>query len=110
MLINHLVSRNTTVLQTVPSSTFPDKEVPLKNSPVFIPKPSMNEEINKHTYVSDLLDGFGKREFLAFFLQLSIDLLTTRPPLKDCYINETFYAEGSAILATSYCEYCYCIR
>jgi len=28
----------------------------------------------------------------------------------DCQINGTFYAEGSAIISSSFCEYCYCIR
>ena len=30
--------------------------------------------------------------------------------LSGCYINSTLYAEGSAIISSSYCEYCYCIR
>lgn len=51
--VTHLPMRNTTILQTVPSSSFPDKErtgLPL------------HAQSSPESYVDDLLNGFGKRE------------------------------------------------
>lgn len=63
LTVKHLPLVNTTILQTVPSSNYPDKETDeWKNSPLLIPRPSMNlNSYNKQQYLSELLDGFGKR-------------------------------------------------
>lgn len=105
--VTHLPLRNTTILQTVPSSSFPDKErtggVTSGGLPHLQPSPE--------SYVADLLNGFGKSKYIAW------ETLKTEQPTfslhfhpTDCYVNGTFYSEGSAIASSSFCEYCYCIR
>lgn len=116
--IKHIISRNTTILQTVPSSRFPDKphRPPYstsaeKNSPFLISRPSTHSAFSEQAYLAEVLNGFGKRKPpLASPCDGLLTVLS--PPLSspDCYINGTIYAEGSAIIASSFCEYCYCIR
>ncbi|KAJ6216132.1 hypothetical protein RDWZM_007289 [Blomia tropicalis] len=76
--INHMVS---VILQTIPSSSFPDKQYPLAESRI-------DSRPASEPHLTDLLGAFGKH----------------------CLINSTFYAEGSPIISSSFCEYCYCIR
>ena len=40
----------------------------------------------------------------------SINLMIKMIRWKGCNLNGTLYAEGSAVISTSFCEYCYCIK
>ncbi|XP_074601380.1 uncharacterized protein LOC141855302 isoform X2 [Brevipalpus obovatus] len=72
--------QETTLLQTNPTTVFHDSPKLVTSSPSSF-SPSREESTN--------------------FLN-KID--------RGCYLNGTLYAEGSAVMSTSYCEYCYCIR
>ena len=109
--VTHLPQRNTTILQTVPSSSFPDKERIGGAGSGPVPHLALHAQgSSPESYVADLLNGFGKSEYCRLknadlWLTIHFSSLST-----DCYVNGTFYAEGSAIASSSFCEYCYCIR
>ena len=62
--VTHQQSRNTTVLQTVPSSSFPDKEQHERWQLGSLIS-SQHSQPTKELYVSELLSGFGKRKYQA---------------------------------------------
>lgn len=62
--VTHLPQRNTTILQTVPSSSFPDKERIGGAGSGPVPHLALHAQgSSPESYVADLLNGFGKSEY-----------------------------------------------
>uniref|UniRef100_T1KTK7 VWFC domain-containing protein n=1 Tax=Tetranychus urticae TaxID=32264 RepID=T1KTK7_TETUR len=80
-----VVSHNneTTIFQTNPTTVFHDSPKLVTSSP------------GHYSYSKDDIDNFP-----TILNRIN----------RDCYLNSTLYAEGSAVMSSSYCEYCYCIR
>ncbi|RWS12121.1 hypothetical protein B4U79_03395, partial [Dinothrombium tinctorium] len=72
----------TTVFQTNPTTVFHDSPKYVTSSPESLASKSEEEDLASE--INSITGG--------------------------CYINGSHYAEGSAVMSSSFCEYCYCIR
>lgn len=97
-LFNQKDKITTTIFQTSPSSSFGDSLLMVTSSP-------NQEDINDIIVNAGEGSEWPNVDNWSEMLIKSFDRV-----VKGCHLNGTIYAEGSAVMSTSFCEYCYCIR